>query len=172
MLLKTLKSILALILICLVVMMIVYANGYRINLTNSMLKGIYQIQHTTNIKRDDLVSVCLPTKIAKHAHSRGYLVKGSCGNGYAPVIKQILAIPKDRVVMNTSGIVVNGKYFNYKQEQVDHLSRPLNPKKINNNIDGYLLIGTNSNDSWDSRYFGELSRQDIIDVLKPIWIWR
>jgi len=172
MLLKIIKTIFVLIFICLGMIVIVYATGYRINLTNSMLKGIYQIQHATNIKRDDLVSVCLPTKIAKYAHSRGYLVKGSCGNGYAPVIKQILAIPKDRVVMNTSGIVVNGKYFNYKQGQVDHLARPLNPKKINNNIDGYLLIGTNSNDSWDSRYFGELSRQDIIDVLKPIWIWR
>jgi len=152
-------------------MVMVYANGYRINLTSSMFKGIYQIQHTTNIKRDDLVSVCLPTKIAKYAHSREYLANGSCSNGYVPIIKQILAVPNDKVIMNTNGIEVNGKYFNYKQEQADHLNRPLNPKNINKHIDGYLLIGTTSNNSWDSRYFGEVSRQDIIDVLKPIWIW-
>jgi len=172
MLLKILKTIFTLIFICLLLIAIVYANGYRINLTNSMLKGIYQIQHDKDIQRDDLVSVCLPTKIANYAHSRGYLAKGSCSNGYTPVIKQILAIPNDKVIMNTNGIQVNGKYFNYKQEQVDHLDRPLNPKIINNNIDGYLLIGTNSKDSWDSRYFGEVSKQDIMNVLKPIWIWR
>ncbi len=152
-------------------MEIFYANGYRINLTSSMLKGIYQIQHDKDIQRDDLVSVCLPTKIAKYAHSRGYLANGSCSNGYVPIIKQILAIPNDKVIMNTNGIEVNDKYFNYKQEQADHLNRPLNPKNINKNIDGYLLIGTNSNDSWDSRYFGEVSKQDIMNVLKPIWIW-
>ena len=171
MLLKILKTIFVLIFICLGMGVIVYSNGYRINLTNSMFKGIYQIQHATHIKRDDLVSACLPTKIAKYAHSRGYLIRGSCNNGYAPVIKQILAVPNDRVVMNTNGIQVNGKYFNYKQEQADHLNRPLNPKNINKNIDEYLLIGTNSKYSWDSRYFGEVSRQDIMNVVKPIWIW-
>ena len=171
MLRKILKSILTLILICLVIMVIVYAKGYRINLTNSMPKGIYQIQQDKDIQRDDLVSACLPTKIAKYAHYRGYLANGSCSNGYVPVIKQILAVPKDKVIMNAKGIQVNGKHFSYKEERVDHLDRPLNPKKINKNINGYLLIGTNSKDSWDSRYFGEVSRQDIMNVLKPIWIW-
>ena len=170
MLTKTLKTIFILILLCLPQMVIVYEYGYRINITGSMLKGIYQIQHNKEIQRGDLVSACLPTTLAKYAHSRGYLANGSCSNGYVPVIKQILAIPHDRVVMDTNGIKVNGKHFNYKEEKVDHLGRQLNPQKINKNINGYILIGTNSNNSWDSRYFGEVSRQYIINVLKPIWI--
>jgi conjugative transfer signal peptidase TraF len=152
-------------------MVTVYANGYRINLTSSMLKGVYQIQHDKEIQRGDLVSACLPTKTAKYAYSRGYLSNGSCSNGYVPVIKEILAIPHDSVVMNTNGIKVNGKHYNYKEEQVDHLDRPLNPKEIDKNINGYILIGTNSKNSWDSRYFGEVSRQDIMHVLKQVWIW-
>lgn len=171
MLQKTLRTIFILILLCLLMMGIVYSNGYRINLTSSMLTGVYQIQQDKEIQRGDLVSACLPTKIAKYAHSRGYLSNGSCSNGYVPVIKKILAIPHDYVVMNAGGITVNSKDFNYKEEQADHLDRPLNPKKINKNINGYLLIGTNSKNSWDSRYFGEVSRQDIMNVFKPVWIW-
>ena len=171
MLIKVLKIIFIFFLYYLVILALFYVAGYRINLTSSMLKGVYEIQHQKIIRRNDLVSACLPTKIARYGYSRGYLANGSCSNGYVPVIKQILAVPKDKVIMNTNGIQVNGKYFNYKQEQVDHLDRPLNHQKINKNINGYLLIGTNSNSSWDSRYFGEVSRQDIMNVLKPIWVW-
>ncbi len=56
------------------------------------------------INTGDLISVCLPTGLAKYAHSRGYLVDWLCINGYVAIIKQILAIPKDKVIMNTNGI--------------------------------------------------------------------
>ncbi|WP_150468024.1 conjugative transfer signal peptidase TraF [Francisella sp. SYW-9] len=152
--LKLLAEIIGLIFIMIFVIFIAaYTDGYRINLTPSMPEGLYQIIPTHKYHRNDLVIICLPTKLAQSAHMRGYMVYGSCDNGYEPVIKKIIAVPNDKVIMNTNGITVNGEYYDYKKSQVDNLDRYLNPKKATNEMHGYLLIGANLKDLGDSRYF-------------------
>lgn len=165
------KSIVVIVIMIFVICAAAYTNGYRINLTPSMPEGIYQIKPTSKLHRNDLVIVCLPTKLAHYAYTRGYIDQGSCDNGYTPLIKKIIAVPNDKVIMNAKGITVNGKYYDYKEQQVDHLDRYLKPKKISGDIHGYLLIGTGSKNSWDSRYFGVIKAKYLIAKVKGKYIF-
>lgn len=113
--------------------------------------------------------VCLPNKIAKYANTREYIFKGSCTNGYSPIIKEIIAVPNDFVRMNQKGITVNGKFYNLKQQLLDSHGRFLQPKTMNQKIKGYLLIGYNSPNSWDSRYFGTVQSKNIKGVMRAIY---
>ena len=146
-----------------------YQQGYRINITPSIPRGIYKVEETKKFKTNDLVMVCLPNKVAKYANARGYIFKGSCDNGYSPLIKEIIAVPNDFVKMNKNGVTVNGKFYNLKQQLLDSHGRFLEPKTINQKIQGYLLIGYNSPNSWDSRYFGTVQSKDIQGVMHAIY---
>ncbi|MBV9575129.1 MAG: S26 family signal peptidase [Gammaproteobacteria bacterium] len=37
------------------------------------------------------------------------------------------------------------------------------------NINGYWLIGTHAKNSWDSRYWGAIKKENILYVLEPLF---
>ena len=77
--------------------------GYRINLTPSMPLGIWKV--TTAIQRGSYVAACMPqdTEAAKLAMQRNYLPAGRCPGGFAPLLKQIEALPGDTVTLTNDG---------------------------------------------------------------------
>jgi conjugative transfer signal peptidase TraF len=83
-----------------------------INYTGSMPIGFYKKEPRTEIKRGDIVSVCLPKSVAQYGFKRGYLDKGDCLDGVtAPVLKQVIAVPHDTVELTNQAIIVNGTIY-------------------------------------------------------------
>jgi type IV secretory pathway protease TraF len=67
---------------------------------------------------------------------------------------------------------VNGKVFLYPTKYSDSNHRLLKvfPRGIYRNIKGYFLIGSHNDKSWDSRYWGMLTKSMILFELKPAFM--
>lgn len=138
--------------------------------------GFYEQIMTREIKRGDLVSVCLPKPIAAVALQRGYLRAGNCPSEVVPVLKRVIAIPGDTITLTNSDITVNGLKYYAPFMSIDHNKRPLQ-KFIHNGLyqsnHGYWIYGDNDPiQSWDSRYYGAVDRKAIIGIYKPLLTFR
>jgi len=85
-----------------------------------------------------------------------------------PLIKRILAVPGDTVVLTRDSIIVNGILYPYATKRIDSNGRRLwaYPRGVYSGTSGYWVIGTGSVDSWDSRYWGPITRSQILYPLK------
>lgn len=75
--------------------------GIRLNLTPSERLGIWRIETLSRgpLVRD-LVFICPPsTPPFEEAWQRGYLRRGLCAGGFAPLIKTIAALPGQRIAI-------------------------------------------------------------------------
>ena len=138
-----------------------------INTTASMPKGVY-LKKFSKIGRGDIVAVCLNDQQNKLGLIRHYLKTGTRCHGAEPLIKQIIAIPGDRVELTDQFIAVNSHIYFYPTFYQDRQGNPLAvfPRGIYL-ADSYWLIGIHSAYSWDSRYWGPVSAAQIIENLKP-----
>lgn len=57
--------------------------------------------------RGDVVIVCLGAEQARVARARGYLWRGGCASGVAPIGKYVLAVEGDTVDLTRQGFTVN-----------------------------------------------------------------
>jgi type IV secretory pathway protease TraF len=96
-------------------------------------------------------------------------------NGAIPIIKQVIAIPGDEVVLDSQSIVVNGKFYPAPQRFIDHNNLPIKQFVTMGqhfNTPSYWLYGVHAPlDSWDSRYFGAVAQQHIINVVRPVLVF-
>ena len=134
----------------------------HVNLTPSMPVGFYREMPGFPIKRGDIVEACLPVPLERFGLSRGYLTRGNCPGGSAPVLKKVIGIPGDIVVQYRDRVCIHGQYYIAPVKSVDHLGRVLRhiplgvPIALNQ---GYWLYGAGDpEDSWDSRYFGSVTQ--------------
>lgn len=150
------------------VLAIVQVLGVTINITPSMKEGIY-IRASGKIKRGDIVSACLSDPYKTIGLKNSYIQKGTKCNGADPVIKQVIAIPGDNVVLDKNYIKVNGVTFYLPTKIKDSNGKNLNtyPRGKYFNTKGYWLVGTNSANSWDSRYWGFIMESQIL-----LKLWR
>lgn len=142
-----------------------------INVTDSMPKGIYLKQYG-NIKRNDIVLVCLDSKSERLGLSRHYILPGmACGKS-SPLVKEVLAIPEDNVSFNSRGLAINSSFYLLSITSYDSENRklPIFPYGQYHTA-GYWLIGTHASNSWDSRYWGPVKREQIISKLLPLFTW-
>ena len=147
--------------------------------TGSVPIGFYRIISSARlIQPGDIVSFCLPDKIAQIGLSRGYLTKGQCKNGSEPLMKEVIAVPGDQVMVSDD------------QLEIVHASNTTNYMAISNVIDknklpvmrfirkgkyiatGYWVYGFGSpRYSWDSRYYGEIPKDNVTHRLVALWLW-
>ena len=109
------------------------------------------------------------------ARNRGYLDTGYSPARTCALIKRVAGIPGDRVTINDSGVEVNGvRLANSKPCIADAAGRALQPYSLTNYILGpgeILLMSDYSAASFDSRYFGPLSKTQITSVIVPLLTW-
>ncbi|MBB3571034.1 conjugative transfer signal peptidase TraF [Rhizobium sp. BK491] len=76
-----------------------FTGGYRLNLTPSEPLGLWRIEKLQRpVSIGDLVFLCPPTTaVFEEARRRGYLRRGLCPSGFAPLIKTVAALPGQRV---------------------------------------------------------------------------
>ena len=146
-----------------------FKQGIYINTSTSMPLGIYLSVPTNTIKSGDIVAVCLAKKFATLGLAKNYLSSGARCHSAEPLIKQVLAVPGDKVEVYKDKIRINGKPYFYQTFTQDSQQRKLAtfPNGIYQSA-GYWLIGTHDEKSWDSRYFGFVKRDAIMTELKKL----
>lgn len=142
-----------------------------INVTNSMPRGIYLKQYGV-VKRNDIVLICLDSKNQQFGLSRHYILPGIVCGKSAPLIKEVLAIPRDSVSFTNRGLIVNKKLYPLNISSFDSENRKLPIFPYGQyQLDGYWVVGSHASNSWDSRYWGPIQDKQIISKLTPLFTW-
>jgi conjugative transfer signal peptidase TraF len=113
--------------------------------------------------------------VAGWGRARGYLHRGSCADGTAPVGKPVFAIGGDTITVGPSGLELDGNPVS----RTEPLRQDSDGRYLPRVPDGrYVvqpgevwLVSTYSPRSWDSRYFGPVPVSAIISALSPLWIF-
>lgn len=145
--------------------------GIRVNWTSSMPIGLY-LETAVDLEREAMVFVCLPEAIARVGSARKYLPAGGCPSGTSSVLKQVLALPGDRVDLREDFLAVNELEVQRSRiRAVDSLGRPLDHASYGRRTvqDGELwVVGLNRERSWDSRYFGPIPLTSVVGAARPL----
>jgi conjugative transfer signal peptidase TraF len=144
-------------------------SGIQINVSSSMPRGVYRIVDAP-LQLGSYVAVCLPLALARFSRTRGYLGSGLCPAESSLLFKQIIALPQMSVTRTAEGLSSQHIVFvNSIPRSQDSQGRKL-PQPDFRNREGFWLLGTSAS-SWDSRYFGALTHQNLWYVVQPWWVW-
>lgn len=151
------------------------AAGARVNTTNSIPVGLYWVT-SAPIEKGAYVFFCPPQiGIFAEAKERGYIGAGFCPGGYGYMMKRVLAAKSDVVTVADDGVRVNGEMLPFSVPiKADKAGRPLPRYQSNAYTLGeseLLLMSDVSPISFDSRYFGPVSRSQIKAVIRPVVTW-
>lgn len=144
--------------------------GYRLNLTPSEPLGLWRIEPLTRVAAvGDVVFVCPPASTDfAIALERGYLRRGLCPGGVAPLIKTVVAVSGQRVEVG-SNVVIDRLPLPYSTVQPsDGVGRPLRPFSGGIVPSGHLFLHSDSASSYDSRYFGPVSETGLLGLARPV----
>ncbi len=163
----------------LLVVLLLYACGARINRTNSLPRGIYRVVDKTP-ERGDIVtfwpSDCAEMKLAR---DRGYIFPGpynkADGVGYCLLMKRYLGLPGDVVSVTDDGVFINGTLLpNTKPLLCDNIGDPLPCLRFTDYMlkeNEAFFISNHLPRSYDARYFGVQETRQIVEVLVPVHTW-
>lgn len=159
-------------LLCLAYLLIVM--GFRINLTDSIPVGLYRITHAGELK-NAYVIFCPDNRPAfRLGLDRGYIDHGlSCG-GYGYLMKKVVAIPGDIVTVTKSSVFVNQTPIPFSKPKLnDGFNRPLPQWRTTHYQlakDELLTMTSQSEWSFDGRYYGLVRLSQIKGMLRPLWV--
>jgi conjugative transfer signal peptidase TraF len=138
----------------------------RFNPSVSAPRGFYLFAPAKDIRIGSAVFVQLPTAIAGFAAARDYLPLG------VPILKRVGAVSGQHVCLREGTILIDRKFAAWLQT-VDGHGRPM-PHWVGCRVlddDELFLLSTSSPASFDSRYFGPVSRSSVIARATPLWTW-
>lgn len=145
--------------------------GFRINLTDSMPHGIYQIVPGKPM-RGDLITFSLAEdnpyfQISLERHYLGM-------NGNRPLLKTLAGLPGDSIEFSAKGISINSELLPHTQtKDSDRYGRQL-PIFLNSTVIPSakgLALSTYTENSFDSRYFGLVDLNQVRRVV-PVLTFR
>jgi conjugative transfer signal peptidase TraF len=170
-------SVLRWLLLYLATLQLVFAAGHaglRLNTSESVPRGFYWISHDPP-QLGGYVAVCPPqADIFALARDRGYVGHGRCPGGYSPLIKVFAAGPGDHVRIDESGVRVGKRFWpDSAPMPVDAEGRRLIVPVFDRTLDpgSVLLMSQDCPTGFDARYFGVLSRSDIVGSVVPLLTW-
>mgnify|MGYP001602923101 CR=1 FL=1 len=135
--------------------------------TRSLPTGIY-LRKEGDARRGEYALTCLPREVAAYGLERGYLAPGPCPAGNVPVGKIIRGVPGDRYVIADGILLINNE--KYPLERTDTRGRDLKlfypGGEYVVNPGEYLLLSDYAVHSWDSRYWGPVS----VEFLLQPWV--
>src|SRR6516164_3704678 len=154
----------------------VCAIGLRVNGTDSEPIGIYWAVSKAPAKGDFVFALPPASPIFNLAKERGYLAAGPSPAGTCGLIKQLAAVGRDRVTIDSTGVRVNGiRLKNSAPRAADDAGRPMRTYELSDYALGseeVLLMSDYNPASFDGRYFGPLSKTTIQSVIVPVLTWR
>ncbi|MBO9101899.1 MULTISPECIES: conjugative transfer signal peptidase TraF [unclassified Rhizobium] len=149
---------------------IAFVGGIRLNLTPSEPLGIWRIEPLSRAPLvGDLVFICTPpTPPFQEAWQRGYLRRGLCAGGFAPLIKTVVALPSQHVaigdIVKIDGVVLDESRI----RESDGQGRPIIPYSGGIVPPGHVFLHSSFASSYDSRYFGPVPDSGLLGLARPI----
>jgi len=142
----------------------------RLNLTPSEPLGIWRIEP---LSRDpvvgDLVFICTPsTPQFQKAWQRGYLRRGLCAGGFAPLIKTVAALPSQSIAIGDTVRIDGAVLSASRVSKSDGQGRQIVPFSGGIVPPGHLFLHSSFASSYDSRYFGPIPISGLLGLAKPI----
>ena len=143
--------------------------GLRFNHTPSFPVGLYRVAAGPA----SLIEFCPLGNAAIESAARQYRGRGRCADGFAPLLKEIVAREGDEVEFSILGMRVNGlRLENTHPLARDRHNRPMThyPFGAYRVQAGSLWVASMWNDgSYDSRYFGPILSSQIRQRLTLWW---
>lgn len=149
----------------------VFKRNTILNVTQSEPLGYYWIFKKNAIKKGRLYLICLKEEKYNNILMRlNAPISNKCSSNLAPLIKKIVAGPRDIIRISTEGIYINNILMPNSKFIKNAIGVNLYPKVIGYkrqlNEDEYWVMGNPAN-SFDSRYFGSISQDEILnEVIK------
>ncbi|EPG9766530.1 conjugative transfer signal peptidase TraF [Escherichia coli] len=149
--------------------------GARVNTSKSIPVGLYWLIDSP-VQKGAYVVFCPPqSAVFDEAKQRGYIGSGFCAGGYGYMMKRVLAAKDDAVTFTNDGVKVNGALLPLSRPlKADLAGRPLPQYKASNqllNAQEFLLMSDISGTSFDGRYFGPISDNQLRGVIRPVLTW-
>jgi len=150
-------------------------SGIYINTTPSLPVGFYQFVDEP-IVNGAYVAFCPPQNaVFDMAKAWNYINPGNCPGGYGLLLKRVFALSGDTVSIDQAGIFVNGDHLpNSAQLKIDAEEHALPQYHLDQRVlddSEYLLLSDMNPQSFDARYFGLIERDQIKQVVRPIFTW-
>ena len=151
-----------------------HISGIYINTTPSLPVGFYKVANEPIVSGAH-VAFCPPqNEVFDMAMDRSYINQGNCPGGYGLLLKRVFALSGDTVSIDQTGIFVNGDHLpNSAQLKTDAEGQPLPQYRLKAvlNDSEYLLLSDLNPQSFDARYFGLIARDQIQQVVRPVFTW-
>ena len=146
--------------------------GFYINTTPSLPVGLYRIVDEP-VSKGAHVAFCPPQSDAfDWAIARGYINPGHCPGGTGQLLKRVHAVAGDTVLIDETGITVNGQWLsNSMPIRADAYGAVLPQYRFNAALgeSEYLLLSDLNPHSFDARYFGVIDHAQIVHVVRPVF---
>jgi conjugative transfer signal peptidase TraF len=150
--------------------------GFVFNFTHSAPFGIYRpaAEPTVPLRTDSPYAFFCPDQrwpgLKNNPNTRHSL--GTCPDGYAALLKPVVAWPGDTVRTSPAGVTVNGKpVSNSAPLTRDSLGRDLHPYPYGTYqvLAGQIwVVSSYSARSFDSRYFGPVPLKTVREWVRPL----
>lgn len=167
---RTIGVILAGVVACIAILLAGAAAGYRVNMTASEPLGLWRMQPLTRpVAVGDLVFICLPeAAIFSQARTRGYLRRGLCPTGDAPLIKMVIAIEGQRVEIGEDVRIDGLRIPATTVVAADGMGRTLDRDVGGTVPAGNVFLYSPFVASWDSRYFGPIPASGVLGLAEEV----
>jgi len=146
--------------------------GIYINTTPSLPVGLYRVVDEP-VTKGTYVAFCPPQRdVFDWALARGYIHPGACSGGYGQLLKRVYAVAGDTVLIDRSGITVNGELLpNSAPIHTDAYGATLPQYRLNAVLgeSEFLLLSDLNPHSFDARYFGVIEHAQIVLVVRPLF---
>jgi conjugative transfer signal peptidase TraF len=152
--------------------------GFRWNSTSSAPVGLWRPVSGSSLAIGQHVAACVRSEAPaiQVAIERHYLPSGDCAGGFAPLLKMIAAIPGQRVELSPDGISVDGAAVERAEMlSADSAGRALPHAQLGIYrlaANQYWLLSPENPRSLDSRYFGPVTREEILSAYAPVLTFR
>ncbi|RYD22222.1 MAG: conjugative transfer signal peptidase TraF [Spirochaetia bacterium] len=149
---------------------VAYMGGFRLNLTPSEPLGLWRIVTLQRpLEVGDLVFICPPPSAPfKEARRRGYVRRGLCPGGFAPLIKTVAALPGQHIEIGVNVTVDGRPLASSKVRTSDGDGRPITPFKTGIVPLRNLFLHSSFASSYDSRYFGPVPDTGLLGLARPV----
>lgn len=136
------------------------------NPSSSAPEGWYVIEPVQQLQVGEHVLVHLPVAAAAIAAQRGYLPSG------IPLVKRIAARAPQHVCTQADSVLIDGRPAAHLLS-ADAQGRPLFAWRGCRRLvaDELFLLSETSAASFDSRYFGPVTRERVIGRARSLWTW-
>lgn len=144
--------------------------GFRLNLTPSEPLGIWRVEPLHRAATvGDLVFICPPAwPRFEKARQRGYIRRGLCAGGFAPLIKTVAALPGLRVEIGKDVEIDGAVLGSSRVRKTDGQGRAIDPYPGGTVPPGHLFLHSPFASSYDSRYFGPVPDRGVLGIARPV----